>query len=90
MQTIISCKFNMDTGYVELWLGDDTMISINCTGAEDEVGFGSINRFIILCLFSRPGNPSAPLRGQTTRYFELPEPSCWQEHYNGIRPILHN
>ena len=29
------CKFNMDTGCVELLLGDGRMISINCTGVED-------------------------------------------------------
>ena len=30
-----ACKFNMDTGCVELLLGDGRMISINCTGVED-------------------------------------------------------
>ena len=30
-----SCKFNMDTGCVELLLRDGRMISINCTGVED-------------------------------------------------------
>ena len=29
------CKFNMDTGCVELLLRDGRMISINCTGVED-------------------------------------------------------
>ena len=29
------CKFNMDTGCVELRLRDWRMISINCTGVED-------------------------------------------------------
>ena len=29
------CKFNMDTGRVELLLRDGRMISINCTGVED-------------------------------------------------------
>ena len=31
----ISCKFNMDTGCVELLLRDERKISINCTGVED-------------------------------------------------------
>lgn len=35
MKNIISCQFNMDTGCVELRLGDSTMISINCTAAEN-------------------------------------------------------
>lgn len=42
MKNIISCKFNMDTGCVELRLGDGTMISINCTAVENEV---ADNRF---------------------------------------------
>ena len=29
------CKFNMDTGCVELLLGDGSKISIDCTGVED-------------------------------------------------------
>ena len=29
------CKFNMDTGCVELLLRDERMITINCTGVED-------------------------------------------------------
>ena len=31
------CKFNMDTGCVELRLRDGRMISIDCTGVEDEL-----------------------------------------------------
>ena len=30
-----ACKFNMDTGYVELLLRDGRRISIDCTGVED-------------------------------------------------------
>ena len=32
-----ACKFNMDTGCVELLLLDGRMISIDCTGVEDEL-----------------------------------------------------
>ena len=32
-----ACHFNMDTGCVELLLRDGRMISINCTGIEDEL-----------------------------------------------------
>lgn len=42
MENIISCKFNTDTGCVELRFGEDTMISINCTAVENEV---ADNRF---------------------------------------------
>ena len=31
------CKFNMDTGCVELLLQDGRKISIDCTGVEDEL-----------------------------------------------------
>lgn len=42
MKNIISCIFNMDTGCIELRLGDKSMISINCTAVENEV---AENRF---------------------------------------------
>ena len=32
-----TCKFNMGTGRVELLLRDGRMISIDCTGVEDEL-----------------------------------------------------
>ena len=32
-----TCKFNMDTGCVELLLRDGRMLSIDCTGVEDEL-----------------------------------------------------
>ena len=32
-----ACHFNMDTGCVEQLLRDGRMISINCTGVEDEL-----------------------------------------------------
>ena len=32
-----ACKFNMDTDCVELLLRDGRMISIDCTGVEDEL-----------------------------------------------------
>ena len=32
-----ACKFNIDTGRVELLLRDGRMISIDCTGVEDEL-----------------------------------------------------
>ena len=32
-----ACHFNMDTGCMELLLRDGRMISIDCTGVEDEL-----------------------------------------------------
>ena len=37
MKKLISCEFNMDTGYVELRYADNSMISIDCTAVENEV-----------------------------------------------------
>ena len=34
-----TCKFNMDTGCVELLLRDGRKISIDCTGVEDELDY---------------------------------------------------
>ena len=41
-----ACKFNMDTGCVELLLRDGRMISINCTGIADTLD--------VACLFQFP------------------------------------
>ena len=40
-----ACKFNMDTGCVELLLRDGRMISINCTGVEDTLDVTMAQRF---------------------------------------------
>lgn len=37
MKNLVSCKFNMDTGYVKLRYSDSSMISMNCTTVEDKV-----------------------------------------------------
>ena len=37
MRKIISCEFNMDTACVELCLEDGTLLSIDCTAAENEL-----------------------------------------------------
>ena len=37
IKTLLSCKFNMDTGCVELRLVDGTLIFINAIAVEDEV-----------------------------------------------------
>ena len=42
MKKIRSCKFNMDTGCVELRFSDGGMIAIDCTAVENEV---ADNRF---------------------------------------------
>ena len=37
MTKLLSCVFNMDTGCVELFFSDRTMISIDCTAVENEI-----------------------------------------------------
>ena len=44
MKTLLSCEFNVDTGYVELRYSDSNMISINCTAVEDEVANSRFQR----------------------------------------------
>ena len=39
-----ACKFNMDTGCVELLLQDGRKISIDCTGVEDALGVTMVQR----------------------------------------------
>ena len=36
MSKLLSCEFNIDTGNVELRYTDGSMISIDCTGIENE------------------------------------------------------
>ena len=37
MEKLLSCVFNMDTGCVELFFDDCTLISIDCTAVENEI-----------------------------------------------------
>lgn len=37
MKKLVSCAFNMDTGYVDLGCADGSMCSIDCTAIENEV-----------------------------------------------------
>ena len=39
-----ACHFNMDTGCVELLLRDGRMLSIDCTGVEDELDVTMLQR----------------------------------------------
>ena len=37
MKKLLSCVFNMDTGCVELFFSDCTMVSIDCIAVENEI-----------------------------------------------------
>ena len=75
MKTLLSCEFNVDTGYVELRYSDSNMISINCTAVEDEVAISRFQRSELDWLISNDplsyaelilnGNPEEYLRTVT-------------------------
>lgn len=44
MKQLISCEFNIDTACVELKYSNGSMISIDCTAAEDEVANSRFQR----------------------------------------------
>ena len=48
-----ACKFIMDTGCVELLLRDGRMISIDCTGVEDELDVTMAQRLELDYLMAR-------------------------------------
>ena len=50
-----ACKFNMDTGCVELLLRDGRMISIDCTGVEDALDVTMAQRLELdYLIYSKP------------------------------------
>ena len=80
MNTILSCKFNMDTACVELKFLDGTIISINTIAVEDEVAANMYERSELdYLIYNDPvgyadlilnGDPEAYLR-QVTDYHPL-------------------
>ena len=58
-----TCKFNMDTGCVELLLRDGRMISIDCTGVEDELDVTMAQRteldYLIVKMTNHPSQKEA-------------------------------
>ena len=47
-----ACKFNMDTGCVELLLRDGRKVSIDCTGVEDALDVTMAQRSELDCLIN--------------------------------------
>lgn len=37
MRKILSCRFNLDTACVEMYMEDGTLLSIDCTSVENEM-----------------------------------------------------
>lgn len=44
MRKILSCKFNLDTACVELYMEDGTLLSFDCTAVENEVASSMYQR----------------------------------------------
>ena len=67
-----ACKFNMDTGSVELLLRDGRMISIDCTGVEDELDVTMAQRTELdYLIYNDPlGYPGLILNGDTKEYLK--------------------
>ena len=62
-----ACKFNMDTGCVELLLRDGRMISIDCTGVEDELDVTMAQRSELdYLIYSKPFAQKARARAAET------------------------
>ena len=66
------CKFNMDTGCVELLLQDGRMISIDCIGIEDALDVTMAQRSELDCLiYNDPlGYADLILNGATKEYLK--------------------
>ena len=74
------CKFNMDTGCVELLLRDGRMISIDCIGIEDELDVTMAQRSELDYLIYNDllgyadlilnGNPEEYLNGNPEEYLK--------------------
>ena len=75
-----TCKFNMDTGCVELLLRDGRMLSIDCTGVEDELDVTMAQRSELdYLIYNDPlgyadlilnGNPEEYLNGNPEEYLK--------------------
>ena len=67
-----ACKFNMDTGCVELLLRDGRMISIDCTRVEDALDVTTAQRSELdYLIYSDPlGYADLILNGDTKEYLK--------------------
>ena len=65
-----ACKFNMDTGCVELLLRDDRKVSIDCTEIEDALDVTMAQRSELDCLiYNDPlGYADLILNGEPEKY----------------------
>ena len=76
-----ACHFNMDTGCVELRLRDWRMISIDCTGIEDELDVTMVQRpELDYLVYNDPlGYADLILNGDPEKYLKTVTGSRWLE-----------
>ena len=76
-----ACKFNMDTGCVELLLRDGRKISINCTGVEDALDVTIAQRAELdYLIYNDPlGYADLILHGDPEKYWKNVTGSCGLE-----------
>ena len=82
-----SCKFNMDTGCVELLLRDGRKISIDCTGVEDalDVTMAQQTELDYLIYNDPLGYADLILNGDTEEYLKNVAGSPRLEIYSSLR-----
>ena len=76
-----ACKFNMDTGCVELLLRDERMMTINCTGVEDALDVTMAQRSELdYLIYNDPlGYADLILNGAPEKYLKNVTGSCGLE-----------
>ena len=76
-----ACKFNMDTGCVKLLLRDRRMISIDCTGVEDELDVTMAQSAELdYLIYDAPlGYADLILNGDPEKYLKTVTGSHWLE-----------
>ena len=76
-----ACHFNMDTGCVELLLLDGRMISIDCTGIEDELDVTTAQQTELdYLIYNDPlGYADLILNGDPEKYLKTITGSHWLE-----------
>ena len=76
-----ACKFNMDTGCVELLLRDERKISIDCTGVEDALDVTMSQRSELdYLVYNDPlGYADLILNGDPEKYLKTVTGSRWLE-----------
>ena len=73
MMKLLSCRYNMDTNWVEARFEDGTTVAIGCTAIEDEYGNTPAQRAELdWLLYNRPlGYAQMVLGGEIEHYLSL-------------------